>query len=58
MKLDVPEILKVMLVDDWEAVTKNSQVRLAFFPSGRHQPLFAVGHITTDTNSRTTVTRV
>ncbi|KZT20712.1 MRG-domain-containing protein [Neolentinus lepideus HHB14362 ss-1] len=26
MKLIVPEILKVILVDDWEAVTKNNQV--------------------------------
>ena len=26
MKLIVPEILKVKLVDDWEAVTKNGQV--------------------------------
>lgn len=26
MKLSVPEILKVKLVDDWEAVTKNNQV--------------------------------
>lgn len=28
MKLNVPEILKVLLVDDWEAVTKNNQVRV------------------------------
>ena len=28
MKLAVPDILKVQLVDDWEAVTKNGQVRL------------------------------
>jgi mortality factor 4-like protein 1 len=27
MKLNVPEILRVSLVDDWEAVTKNNQVR-------------------------------
>ena len=27
MKLNVPEQLKVLLVDDWEAVTKNNQVR-------------------------------
>jgi mortality factor 4-like protein 1 len=27
MKLNVPEILKVLLVDDWEAVTKNNQAR-------------------------------
>ena len=27
MKLTVPETLKVLLVDDWEAVTKNLQVR-------------------------------
>ncbi|KAI9059368.1 MRG-domain-containing protein [Trametes sanguinea] len=26
MKLNVPEMLKVLLVDDWEAVTKNSQL--------------------------------
>ena len=29
MKLNVPEQLKVLLVDDWEAVTKNNQVRSA-----------------------------
>ena len=27
MKLNVPEVLKVLLVDDWEAITKNNQVR-------------------------------
>lgn len=27
MRLAVPDTLKVLLVDDWEAVTKNSQVR-------------------------------
>jgi hypothetical protein len=26
MRLAVPDSLKVLLVDDWEAVTKNSQV--------------------------------
>lgn len=26
MRLNVPELLKVILVDDWEAVTKNNQV--------------------------------
>jgi len=26
MKLIVPEILKTILVDDWEAVTKNNQL--------------------------------
>ncbi|KAJ8490182.1 hypothetical protein ONZ45_g1961 [Pleurotus djamor] len=26
IKLNVPEVLKVVLVDDWEAVTKNSQL--------------------------------
>ncbi|KAF8888995.1 MRG-domain-containing protein [Infundibulicybe gibba] len=26
IKLNVPEVLKVMLVDDWEAVTKNNQL--------------------------------
>ena len=30
MKLDVPEVLKMFLVDDWEAVTKNNQVGLPF----------------------------
>lgn len=35
MKLAVPEVLKVMLVDDWEAVTKNNQVRLLFCSPGR-----------------------
>ena len=28
MKLVVPDILKMVLVDDWEAVTKNHQVKL------------------------------
>lgn len=28
MKLTVPETLKALLVDDWECVTKNNQVRL------------------------------
>ena len=27
MRLVIPETLKVLLVDDWEAVTKNNQVR-------------------------------
>lgn len=31
MKLNLPEILKVMLVDDWENVTKNNQVNLLTF---------------------------
>ena len=31
MKLTVPEPLKVLLVDDWEAVTKNNQVRIVSF---------------------------
>jgi len=26
MKLNIPELLKVTLVDDWEAVTKNNQI--------------------------------
>ncbi|KIJ67400.1 hypothetical protein HYDPIDRAFT_173943 [Hydnomerulius pinastri MD-312] len=26
MKLNVPEVLKVLLVDDWEAITKNNQL--------------------------------
>lgn len=28
IKLNVPEALKMFLVDDWEAVTKNNQVRI------------------------------
>jgi hypothetical protein len=31
MKLNVPEVLKVILVDDWEAVTKNNQVYLSYY---------------------------
>jgi MRG len=31
MKLIVPEALKVVLVDDWEAVTKNNQVSESSF---------------------------
>ncbi|KAF8439890.1 MRG domain-containing protein [Boletus edulis BED1] len=26
MKMNVPEVLKVLLVDDWEAITKNNQL--------------------------------
>jgi len=26
MKLNMPEVLKVLLVDDWQAVTKHNQV--------------------------------
>ena len=29
MKLNVPDVLKVLLVDDWEAITKNNQARLS-----------------------------
>lgn len=35
MKLIVPEVLKIKLVDDWEAVTKNGQVRIPQFPLHR-----------------------
>lgn len=28
MKLNVPEALKLLLVDDWEYVTKSTQVRI------------------------------
>ena len=31
MRLNVPESLKSLLVDDWEAVTKNNQVRPSFW---------------------------
>lgn len=37
MKLAVPEALKQLLVDDWEAVTKNNQVRIS--PSVLYFPL-------------------
>ena len=34
MRLAVPDTLKVLLVDDWEAVTKNNQVRFqTLYPS-------------------------
>ncbi len=36
MKLIVPEPLKVLLVDDWEAVTKNNHVRVCVAGSGVH----------------------
>lgn len=32
MKLNVPEKLKLLLVDDWEFITKNHQVRFLFPP--------------------------
>jgi mortality factor 4-like protein 1 len=32
MRLVVPDALKVLLVDDWEAVTKNNQVRVSLQP--------------------------
>jgi mortality factor 4-like protein 1 len=28
IKVNVPEALKMFLVDDWESVTKNNQVRV------------------------------
>lgn len=31
IKFPVPDVLKVQLVDDWEYVTKNQQVRSSFF---------------------------
>lgn len=37
MRITIPDILKVQLVDDWENVTKNSQVRL--YPSLPLHPL-------------------
>jgi len=30
VKISIPDNLKVQLVDDWEAITKNQQVSLAF----------------------------
>lgn len=30
MKLNVPDVLKVLLVDDWEAITKNNQAGCSF----------------------------
>ncbi len=41
MKLNVPEPLKVLLVDDWEAVTKNNQVRVCVAGSGVHVGSFS-----------------
>ena len=38
MRLAVPDTLKVLLVDDWEAVTKNSQVRFYSSYPPRLQP--------------------
>ncbi len=42
MRLAVPDTLKVLLVDDWEAVTKNNQVasptRIAHFCSSKQPP--------------------
>jgi hypothetical protein len=42
MKLNVPEVLKVLLVDDWEAITKNNQARLSLIG---HMRLPYSGHI-------------
>jgi mortality factor 4-like protein 1 len=33
IKISIPDNLKVQLVDDWEAITKNQQVRLVLPPS-------------------------
>ena len=30
IKISIPEVLKVQLVDDWEAITKNQQVIILF----------------------------
>ncbi len=35
MKLTVPEILKTILIDNWEAVTRNNQVRFSSLPHAR-----------------------
>lgn len=28
VKISIPDVLKVQLIDDWEAITKNSQVHI------------------------------
>jgi hypothetical protein len=30
VKISIPDVLKVQLIDDWEAITKNSQVSMQF----------------------------
>lgn len=32
LRIKIPDLLKVQLVDDWEAVTKNQQVRTLLCP--------------------------
>ena len=49
MRLAVPDTLKVLLVDDWEAVTKNNQVRFqSSYPPRlqRSTAFLPVGHLT------------
>ena len=47
MKLSVPESLKALLVDDWEAVTKNSQVcgLLSFLCENLDSPLMKLTNV-------------
>jgi len=51
LRLNVPEALKTMLVDDWEAVTKNHQVRHCL-------PKIVTGDIWSPFQSRTTFVTV
>lgn len=52
MKLNIPEVLKVLLVDDWEAVTKNHQlVTLPRSPTVRQILSQFEQHVKTTTTS-------
>ena len=55
MRLVVPDTLKVLLVDDWEAVTKNNQVRpprmASFWALSSPRPA-SVGHSTSKSHCR------
>ena len=66
MRLVVPDTLKVLLVDDWEAVTKNNQVCPLLVPAARHDaerqprmcPTLPVGHAPQKSHCRRDTGRV
>ena len=66
MRLVVPDTLKVLLVDDWEAVTKNNQVCPLLVPAARHDaerqprmcPTLPVGHAPQESHCRRDTGRV
>jgi mortality factor 4-like protein 1 len=57
MRLVVPDTLKVLLVDDWEAVTKNNQVR-SLLASTKLRSASPVGHAPQESHCRRYTRRI